>query len=66
MEDKIYYNSIGKIRNIVREIYQLPNGKIYLKIDTSHGIQLHIELDDVGLDKLNDECLIMKVNKKED
>jgi len=55
MNDKIYYNFIGNIKNVVREIYQLPNGKVYLKIDTSHGVQIHVQLDFGSIDKLKSE-----------
>ena len=67
-DDKVYYNFIGKQINIIREIYKLPNGKIYLKVDTTHGTQLHIQLDFSNTDKLSDECtrMISKILKEQE
>lgn len=51
-------------KNIVREIYELPNGKIYLKIDTDFlkqetypEKQLHIQLDETELLTINQEAI---------
>lgn len=56
---KIYYNFEGTTKNIVREIYQLPNKKQYLKIDIADGTQIHVQVDFNFLNKLMNEASSM-------